>query len=69
MTYLTPGFSMSFRALPRSVTHWSKAVYNLAIMRHFDNFMRKWKGQEWIDYKNEEAIKRTYQRMNYSAPQ
>jgi len=64
MTYLTPGFSMSLRALPRSITHLSKAVYNLAIMRHFDNFMRKWKGQEWIDYKNEEAIKRTHQRIN-----
>lgn len=60
MTYLTPGFSMSLRGIPRSMTHLSKAVYNIAFMRHFDNYMRKTKGQKWIDYKNEEAIKRTH---------
>ncbi|MGY5849126.1 cupin-like domain-containing protein [Salegentibacter sp. F14] len=59
MTYLTPGFSMSLRAFPRNVKNFSKAVYNLLFMRHFDNLMRKWKGQKWIDYKNEQAIKRT----------
>lgn len=59
MTYLTPGFSMSLRAFPRNVTSLSKAVYNLLFMRNFDNYMRKWKGQKWIDYKNEQAIKRT----------
>ena len=46
MTYLTPGFSMSLRALPRNATNFSKALYNLLIMRHFDNYMRKWKGQQ-----------------------
>lgn len=59
MTYLTPGFSMSLRAFPRSVTNVSKAVYNLLIMRNYDNYMRRRKGQKWIDYKNEEAIRRT----------
>jgi hypothetical protein len=59
MTYLTPGFSMSLRAFPRSVTNVSKAVYNLVIMRNYDNYMRRKKGQKWIDYKNEQAIKRT----------
>ncbi|HEY9186177.1 MAG TPA: cupin-like domain-containing protein [Salegentibacter sp.] len=59
MTYLTPGFSMSLRAFPRDAANLSKAVYNLLFMRHFDNYMRKWKGQRWIDYKNERAIKRT----------
>lgn len=62
MTYLTAGFSMSLRATPRSVTHFSKAVYNVFFMRHFDNYMRKWKGQKWIDYKNEQAIKKTHQK-------
>ena len=28
-------------------------------MRHFDTMMRKWKGQEWIDYKNDKAISNT----------
>ena len=59
MTYLTPGFSMSLRGIPRNVTNLSKAVYNIVFMRHFDNYMRKRRGQKWIDYKNEQAIKRT----------
>jgi hypothetical protein len=62
MTYLTPGFSMSLRATSRSVTNFSKAVYNLAFMRYFDNYMRKLRGQKWIDYKNEQAVKRTHKR-------
>jgi len=59
MKYVTPGFSMSLRAFPRKISNLSKAAYNVFIMRHFDNLMRKWKGQKWIDYKNEEAIRRT----------
>ncbi|MEG9327728.1 cupin-like domain-containing protein [Salinimicrobium catena] len=59
MTYLTAGFSMSLRATPRNLKNLSKAVYNVFFMRHFDNYMRSWKGQKWIDYKNEQAVKRT----------
>ena len=64
MTYLTPGFSMSLRATARSLTNFSKAVYNLAIMRYFDNYMRKLRGQKWIDYKNEQAIVNTHKKNN-----
>jgi Cupin-like domain len=56
MKYLTPGFSMSLRAFPRKIGNLSKAAYNVFIMRHFDNLMRRMKGQKWIDYKNERAI-------------
>ncbi len=59
MTYLTPGFSMSIRSTARGVKNFSTAVYNVFIMRHFDNMMRKIGGQQWMDYKNTEAIKRT----------
>ncbi len=59
MTYLTPGFSMSIRAVPKKLGNFMQASYNVFIMRHFDNFMRKQKGQKWMDYKNELAIKRT----------
>lgn len=62
MRYLTPGFSMSLRAIPRKPRNLAKAFYNLAIMRHFDVLMRKWKGQAWIDYKNKQAVKRTHQK-------
>lgn len=64
MKYITPGFSMSLRALPRNPKYLLKAAYNVFIMRHFDNFMRKRKGQAWIDDKNDRAIKETHKRLN-----
>ncbi len=59
MRYVTPGFSMSLRSIPRKPKNLAKAIYNIFIMRNYDNFMRKWKGQDWINYKNREAKKRT----------
>ena len=59
MKYLTPGFSMSLRAIARNPKNLGKAIYNIFIMRHYDNFMRKRKGQKWIDWKNEQAIVKT----------
>jgi hypothetical protein len=59
MRYLTPGFSMSLRALARNPANLSRALYNVFIMRHFDNLMRRMKGQNWIDWKNQQAIVRT----------
>jgi hypothetical protein len=66
MTYLTAGFSMSLRAAPRGLPNLSKALYNLFFMRHFDNLMRKWKGQRWIEYKNGLAYKRTHKKNDLS---
>ncbi len=63
MTYLTPGFSMSLRALPISKVNLSKAVYNVFVMRYFDNFMRKTLGERWKDFKEETALKRTNERV------
>ncbi|MGE5943379.1 MAG: cupin-like domain-containing protein [Flavobacteriales bacterium] len=62
MRYITPGFSMSLRAIARNPKNFSKAVYNLFIMRYFDNAMRQLKGQKWIDWKNEQAIVRTHRK-------
>jgi hypothetical protein len=59
MKYITPGFSMSLRAIARRPKNLGKAVYNIFVMRHFDNLMRRLKGQEWIDWKNEKAVERT----------
>lgn len=60
MKYITPGFSMSLRAIARNPRNFSKAIYNVVIMRNFDNVMRRIKGQKWIDWKNEQAIRRTH---------
>lgn len=59
MKYITPGFSMSLRAIARHPKNLGKALYNVIIMRHFDNLMRRIKGQKWINWKNEQAISRT----------
>lgn len=64
MKYLTPGFSMSLRAFPRKVKNLAHAAFNVFIMRHYDNYMRKKRGQNWIDWKNEEAIRRTHASLN-----
>jgi len=63
MKYVTPGFSMSFRSYPRTISCLLKALYNLIIMRHYDSLMRKWKGQAWIDYKNKKAVENTNKKL------
>ena len=64
MKYITPGFSMSLRALTKNPKNLIKAVYNIAAMRHFDNLMRKIKGQGWIVWKNQKAIARTHKKFD-----
>ena len=64
MRYITPGFSMSMRSIARNPVNLSEALYNIFVMRHFDNLMRRVKGQKWIDQKNELAISRTNSRLN-----
>lgn len=59
MRYITPGFSMSMRALARNPKNLSQAVYNVFVMRNLDNVMRRIKGQKWIDEKNQRAIEKT----------
>ena len=63
MRYVTPGFSMSLRAIARKPKNLSRAIYNIFVMRHFDNAMRRLKGQNWIDWKNEQAIVRTHKKV------
>ncbi|MGI9527288.1 MAG: cupin-like domain-containing protein [Weeksellaceae bacterium] len=57
MKYVTPGFSMSLRSIPKKPKHLTEALYNVFIMRYIDAAMRKIQGQKWIDYKNNKAIK------------
>ncbi|WMI69233.1 cupin-like domain-containing protein [Mangrovimonas sp. YM274] len=64
MKYLTPGFSMSLRAIPRHPKNLGTAIYNVFVLRHLDNLMRRLQGQKWIDWKNEQAITRTHNRIN-----
>lgn len=67
MKYNTPGFSMSLRGLARNPKNLAKASYNILIMRYYDVLMRKLKGQDWIDWKNKEAISRTNKKQKMQA--
>ncbi len=60
MKYRTPGFSMSLRALARNPFNFLHATYNIFFMRYFDVFMRKLRGQAWIEHKNNKAIEQTH---------
>lgn len=63
MRYITPGFSMSLRAIARNPKNFGKAIYNVLVMRSFDTIMRRIKGQKWINWKNEQAIVRTHKHL------
>lgn len=63
MKYLTPGFSMSLRALPTKPTHVLKGFWNLFVVRHFDNFMRRRKGAVWLAYKDKRAVEDTHAKL------
>ena len=59
MKYETPGFSLSLRSLAGRPSNLFKGFLNIAIIRYYDNWMRKRKGQAWLDYKDNESIRRT----------
>ncbi|WP_025742637.1 cupin-like domain-containing protein [Aquimarina pacifica] len=65
MTYITPGFSMSIRSVAKKKLNFPKALYNVFVMRHTDNLLRKMMGQKWIDYKNNWAIIRTNKKNGF----
>ena len=64
MRYITPGFSMSLRGIARNPKNLSRAIYNIIVMRHYDNLMRKWKGKAWIESNKEKAIINTHNNIN-----
>jgi hypothetical protein len=59
MKYETPGFSLSLRSLAGRPSNLLKGLNNVAFNRLYDNWMRKWKGQAWLDHKDKVSIKRT----------
>lgn len=62
--YETASLSLTLRSLPKSPKKIAEVLNNLLFMRNYDNLMRKLKGQKWIDYKNELAVKRTNKNAN-----
>jgi len=50
---------MSMPYIARNPVNLKRRLYNVFIMRNINNLMCRMKGQEWIEEKNEKAIKRT----------
>jgi hypothetical protein len=61
--YLDGGFSMTLRALPRHPARFANMLYNVMVMRHFDNLMRRISGQKWLDYKENKVLRRTNKKI------
>ena len=61
--YETPCLSLTLRSLPTSPTKILEVLNNVLIIRNYDNLMRKLKGQNWIDYKNNKAIVDTHKNV------
>ncbi|WP_300492230.1 cupin-like domain-containing protein [Flavobacterium sp.] len=59
MKYTTPGFSLRLKALAGRPKNLLKGIRNMTIMQYYDNWMRQYKGQAWLNYKNRESIRRT----------
>jgi len=56
--YKTPSVSLTLRSFPSSFLKRAKFLKSILFTMHFDNVMRRLKGQDWIDYKNDKAIER-----------
>lgn len=63
ITYLDGGFSISMRALPQDPRRILGMLNNIFFMRHLDHFIRKLRGQKWIDFKEKWAYKRTHRKL------
>ncbi len=61
--YETPCLSLTLRSLPTSPKKILEVLRSIILFRNYDNLMRKIKGQEWIDHKNEQAIKNTHKNI------
>ncbi|SHG00764.1 Cupin-like domain-containing protein [Salegentibacter echinorum] len=58
--YESASLSMTLRSLPKKPGRIVEVLKNLLLTRNYDNLMRKIKGQDWIDYKNEKAVRDTH---------
>jgi hypothetical protein len=58
ITYENGGFSITLRAFPRTAKGLGKLFKNLVFMRTFENIMRRLQGQNWVDNKEANTLKR-----------
>lgn len=57
--YLDGSFSLSLRSITESNLGKIKGLYNLIVIRKLDEYLNKYYGQNWGDYKLKKAIENT----------
>lgn len=68
ITYNDGGFSITLRAFPRNPLRLAKLFKNIVFMRTFENMMRRVVGQDWVDYKETQMVKRMNQNFKKQHP-
>ncbi|MGJ8664951.1 MAG: cupin-like domain-containing protein [Patiriisocius sp.] len=58
INYLDGGFSITLRSFVKKPGTLATMLYNVIILRNFENLMRKSFGQKWVDYKEEKMVKK-----------
>jgi hypothetical protein len=60
------GFSLSLRTLPSTARDLAAALYNIAVLRTVDGWMRRCLGQRWNDRNERVAVERVHRRLALS---
>ncbi|WP_143304640.1 cupin-like domain-containing protein [Chitinophaga vietnamensis] len=55
--YVTDGYSISYRAIPPSLSDKLRGFRNIVLVRRFDNAMRHLFGRRWFDWKRRAAFR------------
>ncbi|MDX5404899.1 MAG: cupin-like domain-containing protein, partial [Bacteroidota bacterium] len=62
-TYVEGSYSLALRSMDPSPFTKLKGIYNVTLLRQFDNMARKIGGQGWIDFKDRLAIQRAHRNL------
>ena len=57
--YIDGSFSLSLRATPENPLDKLKGAYNVLVVRKLDEYLNKFYGQRWADFKLKKAITHT----------
>lgn len=57
--YIDSSFSLSLRSVTQKNMGMIKGIYNVVVIRKLDEYMNKYYGQQWGDYKLKKAMERT----------
>ncbi|GEQ85246.1 hypothetical protein ULMS_07540 [Patiriisocius marinistellae] len=66
INYLDGGFSITLRSFVKKPGTLATLLYNVIILRNFENLMRKSFGQKWVNYKEQKMVKKVNKKYRNS---